>query len=218
VKFLLMCAAVFFLSACGSGNTLNVTQANILKYCYADVTGDEKEELVLLTPSDEVTPYGQAGDTLYILTAGTGLNGRHSIIFKFDVSIMKPLNVLAGDINRDGVNEVSLKVYKTAEYDPKPAQRPFFFNVSRGKLEAVWLGSRLARPFADYTLADLNGDGFDEIASLEIAPSGYLLAAYSWDNFGFICYDKSEIFPTIDELHNAESLSEWMRIAIERLK
>jgi len=214
----LICAAAVFLAACGGSGGLNVTEANTLKYCYADVTGGNEDKLILLTPSGEMTPYGQAGDMLYILSPGKGLYGRHDIICGFDVNAMKPLNVMAGDINRDGVKEISLKVYKSAEYDPNPAQRPFFFNVSKGNLEAVWLGSRLARPFIDYALADLNGDGFDEIASLETAPGGCLLAAYSWDGFGFTCYDKSGVFPDIEDLYNMESPAEWMRIGIERLK
>jgi len=213
----LICAAVFSASACNNGGALYVSEVNTLAYCYADVTGDTEEELILLTPSGEITPYGPAGDTLYILSPGKSLIGYHDIISKFDVSNMKALKVMAGDINRDGIKEVSLKVYKASEYDAEPAQRPFFFNVSRGKLEAVWLGSRLARPFIDYVLADLNGDGYDEIASLEIVPDGYLLAAYSWDSFGFTCYDKSEVFNTIDNLLNMESPYEWIRIAIERL-
>jgi len=215
--FFSLCAVAVFTSACNKNGGFYVTDDNTLKYCYADVTGDGKENLILLSPSSEVTPYGRAGDTLYILSSENKLAGRHDIISKFDVKDMKPLNVMAGDINRDGVTEVSLKVYKAAEYDPEPAQRPFFFNVSRGRLEAVWLGSRLARPFVDYTVADLDGDGYDELAALETVPDGFLLAAYSWDNFGFVCYAKSEVFGTIDEIHNMEPPLDWMRIALERL-
>ena len=215
---LIICTVLLF-TACGIiGGGLYVSESNTLKYCYADVNADNEKELVLLTVSDTETPYGTAGDRLYILAAGKGLYGRHDIISEFDVSGMKPLNVLAGDVNRDGINEVSLKVYKTAEYDPNPAQRPFFFNVSIGKLQAVWLGSRLARPFVDYTLADLDGDGYDEIASIEMAQNGYLLAAYKWDSFGFTCYEKSPVFPAVNDLVNMESPQGWMRIALERLK
>ena len=214
---LLMCASAIFIPACNKNDVFYVTEANTLKYCYADVTGDGEENLILLTPSSEITPYGPAGDTLYILSSENKLTGRHNIISKFDVKDMKPLNVMAGDINRDGIIEVSLKVYKAAEYDPEPAQRPFFFNVSRGKLEAVWLGSRLARPFVDYTVADLDGDGYSELAALEIVPDGFLLAAYSWDNFGFVCYAKSDVYSTIDDIYNMEPLLDWMRIALERL-
>ena len=213
----LLCAAALFAPACNKNRVFYVTKDNTLKYCYADVSGDEQEELILLTPSSEITPYGRAGDTLYILSSGDQLTGRHDIISKFDVKDMKPLNVMAGDINRDGVTEVSLKVYKTAEYDPEPAQRPFFFNVSRGRLEAVWLGSRLARPFVDYTVADLDGDGYCELAALELARDGYLLAAYSWDNFGFTCYEKSEVYSNVEEIYQLKPGSGWMRIALERL-
>ena len=220
IKFLrpLLFAAAILVTACNEDGVLYVSGANTLKYCYADVTGDGDENLILLTPSKDTTPYGRAGDTLYILSPGDRLNGRHEIIYQFDVKEMKPLNVLAGDVNRDGVKEVSLKVYKTAEFDPEYAQRPFFFNVSRGKLEAVWLGSRLARPFVDYTLADLDGDGYDEIAALEIVPDGFLLAAYKWDSFGFVCYTKSEVYSTVEGIYNTEPPHEWIRTAIERLE
>ncbi|MDR1558865.1 MAG: hypothetical protein LBS84_04035 [Clostridiales bacterium] len=210
----LLCAV--WLIAC-DGNGFYVTETNAMKYCYADVTGDGNEELILLTPSAETTPYGQAGSSLYILDPGKDLIGRHEIISEFDVKDMKPLTVMAGDVNRDGVKEVSLKVYKTAEYSPEYAQRPFFFNVSRGKLEAVWLGSRLARPFVDYALADLNGDGYEEIASLEMAAEGYLLAAYSWDSFGFTCYAKSDVHKNIENLYNMESPETWIKIALESI-
>ena len=55
-----------------------------------------------------------------------------------------------------------------------------------GRLQPVWLGSRLARPFDDYRLFDLDGDGVDEILSIESVQSGNrLLALYDWKGFGF---------------------------------
>ena len=214
----LLSAVILITPACEKNGEFFVTKANTLKFCYSDVTGDGEENLIVLTASKEKTPYGQAGDTLYILSPGNKLTGWHEIVYQFDVKNMRPLNVMTGDVNRDGIKEVSLKVLKAAEYDPELAQRPFFFNVSRGKLEAVWLGSRLARPFVDYTLADLDGDGYEDIASLEIAPDGFLLAGYSWDSFGFTCFIESEVFSTIEEIYSLKSPPGWMSTALERLK
>ena len=68
-----------------------------------------------------------------------------------------PLKVLAGDIDGDGRVEIGVCVYKTAKFHPVPAKRPFFYALQDGRLQPVWLGSRLAWPFADYRLFDLMG-------------------------------------------------------------
>ena len=90
------------------------------------------------------------------------------------------------DIDGDGRVEIGVCVYKTAKFHPVPAKRPFFYALQDGRLQPVWLGSRLARPFADYRLFDLDGDGVDEIVSIESVQSGnQLLALYDWKGFGF---------------------------------
>jgi hypothetical protein len=180
----------------------------VLSKCEADVQGDSAYELVAISRSNGETPFGPHGRFLYILSS-KGFLGFHEVISSFDLLDAKPLKVMAGDVNRDGINEVSVIVCKTAEFHPVEAQRPFFFNVSNGKLEAVWLGSRLSQPFLDYCLVDLDGDGFEEIASLEITQTSFLLASYSWDSFGFVCTARSfgmESLETIAPLPREDGL------------
>lgn len=104
----------------------------------------------------------------------------------FDLSELKPLKVQAGDINGDGTDEIAVCVYKTTEFHPVLAKRPFFYIRKNEELEPVWLGSRLARPFVDYVLFDADGDGIDEIVSIEVLENkNQVIVVYDWKGFGF---------------------------------
>lgn len=104
----------------------------------------------------------------------------------FDLSELKPMRVQAGDIDGGGVVEIAVCVYKTAKFHPVLAKRPFFYNIKDGELSSVWLGSRLARPFVDYILSDVDQDGIDEIISIErLENENQVIAIYDWKGFGF---------------------------------
>jgi hypothetical protein len=80
------------------------------------------------------------------------------ILYRIDLAGIRPMKVQLGDINGDGVCEISVCVYKTTTFHPVLAKRPFFFDLVDGNLIPVWLGSRLSRPFDDYILYDIDGD------------------------------------------------------------
>ena len=106
-----------------------------------------------------------------------------------------PLKVQLGDVNGDGVNEVAICVYKTAEFHPVMAKRPFFFDLVEGNLIPVWLGSRLSRPFDDYILYDINADSVDEIVAIErLEDDRRVIAVYNWRGFGFEMLTQSVAF------------------------
>lgn len=48
-----------------------------------------------------------------------------------------------------------------------------------------WRGSALARPLLDWRAADLDGDGVDELITLETQEGHCFLTAYAWREFGF---------------------------------
>jgi hypothetical protein len=61
-----------------------------------------------------------------------------------------------------------------------------------------WRGSRLARPFTDFVVRDLDGDGRDEVLVRE-APTGLDaagpigLTAYAWRGFGFVGLTRARV-------------------------
>ena len=68
----------------------------------------------------------------------------------------------------------------------------------------LWAGSALAQPVEQLRVADLNGDGWQELAALEndydSARSGGQLTVWRWLGFGFSLLDRTE--------------SRWERLAI----
>ena len=164
-----------------------VSRRDIVSYCFGDATNDGSPELLAIAgqgQNDDGERYGQdliicdvaaeadIGDLGYIPAA--------KIRQRIDLSSIKPMKVQLGDVNGDGLNEVALCVYKTAKFHPVMAKRPFFFDLVKGNLIPLWLGSRLSRPFDDYVLYDLDADGIEEIVSIERLEDGdRVLAVYN---------------------------------------
>lgn len=173
----------------------------IISFFLADIDEDGKEELLTIEAADgakELETGERYGSLLCIYK--DFLWDQHKQIleaaepaYSFDLSLLKPLYVQAGDINGDGKKEISVVVYKETQFHPVPAKRPFFYALTDGTLEKIWLGSRLARPFDDFVLCDMDGDGIDEIISIESTQDGKrVLAEYDWAGFGFDMEAESE--------------------------
>jgi hypothetical protein len=194
--------ALVYLLFCGPPPEGSVLQRDIVSYCTGDATGDGIPELLAVSGEGEIGTGERHGVLLLVCdeSAEADLTSRgyippEKIRYSFDLSDYKPMKVQLGDINGDGVNEVSVCVYKTAKFHPVMAKRPFFFDLVGGNLVPVWLGSRLSRPFDDYILFDVNDDGADEIISIEALEDGRrVVAAYNWKGFGFELLDESEAF------------------------
>lgn len=186
-------------------------KTNIVSWYTADIDRDSNDELLVITSSKKGMKLetGETyGDHLEIYSVYKIAGGRPVLLkapdYSFDLTAWKPLKVQAGDVNGDGLEEISICVYKTAKFHPVLAKRPFFYDLKNGELEPVWLGSRLARPFEAYRLSDVNGDGRAEIISIESAENGNrLVAVYGWKGFGFEVQSLSEeINGTVSFLSN----------------
>ena len=166
---------------------------DMVSWYVADMDGDDREELLVVTGSapGQRLETGEAYGKYVEVYSDYRIVGKWPVAFgepdyRFDLSDMRPLKVQAGDIDGDGVTELAVCVYKEAKFHPVGAKRPFFYDIVEGRLAPIWLGSRLARPFDDYVLADVDQDGICEIGSIETARSGRkLFAAYDWKGFGF---------------------------------
>ena len=167
---------------------------DVVSYCIGDVTNDGISELLVISGDGETDTGERHGQLLLVCEASAENDLLHSLGYipsekvqhSIDLADIKPMKVQIGDINGDGTNEVAICVYKTAEFHPVMAKRPFFFDLVEGNLIPVWLGSRLSRPFDDYVLFDVNADGIDEIVSIEQLENGNrVVAVYEWKGFGF---------------------------------
>jgi hypothetical protein len=105
------------------------------------------------------------------------------------VSRLYPLwAAYAGHLGRDGREQVVLGAWsRTRRHDEQEPHRTIWVVGWRGdRFVDLWRGSALARPLRDFRVADLDGDGIDELLALESRRGGGCMAtAYAWTGFGF---------------------------------
>jgi hypothetical protein len=182
----------------GKGKQLlkhDLKEMMIVSCFLSDINDDGSDEILLLT-SDNGNEYGE-----YIRILSWDQKDSMNEIYKADFARIKPWKVQTADVDGDGKMEVSLGVYKTATFDPKPAKRPFIYNWNPHGLTPKWLGSRLSRPFEDYIFADINNDRKDELISVELTHDNKkVVNSYSWKGFGFEGYAESQAFEDVSNL------------------
>ena len=161
-----------------------------------DINGDGNDEFLVLTKG----LFGQYGKELIIYNSAYDLTE----IYREDFSDLKPWKIDTGDIDGDGIDEISIGVYKETIFHPVMAKRPFIYSFSDNILLAKWRGSRLSRPFTDYTFYDIDEEGIDEIISIEISENEKMLInSYKWIGFGIEGFIESREYDNISDLWKA---------------
>jgi hypothetical protein len=113
------------------------------------------------------------------------------------------------DLNRDGTPEVTLLVWRAFQPWPVDKFLPhggriatfhdeagdschiILIGWTRGQYSELWAGSALAEPVTTFVAADVNGDGAEELVTLEGRYAGSrsgparALKAWEWNGFGF---------------------------------
>lgn len=162
-------------------------------------TSPVSSQLVLLTGGR----FSKYGSEVVIYS----LDGEIKEIYREDFSRLKPWKVVLGDIDGDGIDEVSIGVYKKTPFHQVMAKRPFIYSYENNSLQPKWKGSRLSKPFTDYDFCDIDGDGIDEIVSIEILEdNNKVINTYKWEGFGLQGFLQSESFKDIKELRVIEGI------------
>lgn len=126
-------------------------------------------------------------------------------VYRKDISHLNPWKIVIGDVDGDEIDDISIGVYKESPLHPVMAKRPFIYSYNEGNLEPKWRGSRLSKPFTDYTLYDVDGDGIDEIIAIEMLKDGRkVINTYKWKGFGFEGFLQSQSFQDIMDLTKEE--------------
>lgn len=106
---------------------------------------------------------------------------------------------LTGDANNDGVPDLSLLVWKAGSFganrpfwveqdDPSVKNHLFIFKMADGAMKPLWQSSNLDRPNLAAALADLDGDGKNELIATEGSyanPRERKTTLWQWNGWGF---------------------------------
>jgi poly-gamma-glutamate synthesis protein (capsule biosynthesis protein) len=96
------------------------------------------------------------------------------------------LDLALGDPNDDGRHELLLALEKTAA-SGETTHHPFIVGYRRGSYRVLWGGSPVSAPLYEVELADLDGDGADELAAIEASQDGAArhVTVWRWHGWGF---------------------------------
>lgn len=165
----------------------------VKEYGLGDVNANGQDELIILTGNKRK----EYGKQLIVFAIGDSIRE----IGRKDFTDLNPWKLVIGDIDGDNIDEISLGVYKKSPLHPVMAKRPFIYSFVDGGIHPKWRGSRLSRPFTDYCFYDIDGDGIDEIISIEVLEDDKkIINTYKWKGFGFEGFQESKAYDDISDL------------------
>ena len=112
-------------------------------------------------------------DTLsYLVLTTDSTTDRHRLPFEV-------YQFCTGDVDGDGSEDALVGVVKTTRFDPVMARRLFIFKNHRGRIRALWMGSRLGGILRDFCFVD------GRVRTLQTTTDGhYVVLEHEWRKFG----------------------------------
>lgn len=83
-----------------------------------------------------------------------------------------------GRVNDENNEDVVFGVYNIAPHHRIMTNRVFIYTVKDLELQPKFRASRLTYPIADFTLYDIDGDGYDEVVAIENYKGDSYISAY----------------------------------------
>jgi hypothetical protein len=94
------------------------------------------------------------------------------------------VDMALGDPNDDGRPELLLALWKPDAED-ELRSHPFIVGYREGAYRVLWGGSAVADPIHEVELADVDGDGVQEMIVLEEQSDEHAIAIWRWHGWGF---------------------------------
>lgn len=99
---------------------------------------------------------------------------------------LRPWKLATADVEGDGMREIVVGLHKETPYMPFPHNCLYVYGWDGTQGFPKWRGSALSHPFTDFALADIDGDGSDELISVETdLDRSQCVMVYDWSGFGF---------------------------------
>lgn len=83
-----------------------------------------------------------------------------------------------GRVNDENNEDIAFGVYNIAPHHRIMTNRVFIYTVKDLELQPKFRASRLTYPISDFTLFDIDGDGYDEVVAIEKYKGDFYISAY----------------------------------------
>ncbi len=142
------------------------------------------------------TPGGREGGRIGVLPVEFS-QGRIGRFYIDSHNNLNPWKLMKCDIDEASRPSLCVGTWKMTRYDPKYDNRLFVYERRGNFLYPKWFGSRLMHSFTDFSFKDIDGDGVEELITLERMDDGTSgKMAYKWRGFGFSAFEHLKESPT----------------------